>query len=65
MILVGARLLCECPTTVLCDPGKHTVTHAVPCDVAANGDDFTRAFVAKHKRKLWPQDGAKLSLPKT
>src|ERR1700730_1457640 len=61
-ILVDACLLCECASTVLCDPGKHTVTHAEPFDVAANGNDFPREFVAEHKRKLWPQDCAKLPL---
>src|SRR5471030_528003 len=33
-----------------------------PFDVAANGNDFPREFVAEHQGKLWPQDGAKLSL---
>jgi hypothetical protein len=40
--------------TILCDPGKHTVTHAPPFDVAAHGNNFAREFVAEHERKLWP-----------
>jgi hypothetical protein len=61
--LVDACLLCECASTLLCDPGKHTITHMEPFDVAANGNNFARKFVAEHKRKLWPQDCAKLPLP--
>src|ERR1700692_4893268 len=59
VILVDACLLCECAGTILCDPGKHPVTHTEPFDVAANGNDFPRKFVAEHKRKLWPLDCAK------
>jgi hypothetical protein len=62
VILVDASLLCECAGTILCDPGKHTVTHPEPFDVAANGNNFPRKFVAEHKRKLWAQDCAKLPL---
>src|SRR5450631_3195220 len=60
--LVDTCLLCECAGTILCDPGKHTITHMEPFDVAANGNDFAREFVAQHKRKPWPQDCAKLPL---
>jgi hypothetical protein len=54
VILADASLLCECAGTVLCDPGKHTITRAEPSDVAANRNNFARKFVADHKRKLWP-----------
>jgi hypothetical protein len=50
----------ECASTILRDPGKHTIPHAEPFDVAANGNDLTGEFVAKHERKLWPQDCAQL-----
>jgi hypothetical protein len=60
--LVDAYLLCECASTFLCDPGKHTITHIEPFDVATNGNNFAREFVAQHKRKPWPQDCAKLTL---
>jgi hypothetical protein len=33
-----------------------------PFDFAANGNDFAREFVAKHKRKLWPHDCTQLPL---
>jgi hypothetical protein len=55
-------LLRERASPILCDPSKHTVTHAEPCDVAANSNDFTGELVAEHKRKLWSQDSAKLPL---
>ena len=42
VILVDTCLLCECASTILCDRGKHTVTHAEPFDVAANGNNFNR-----------------------
>jgi hypothetical protein len=54
VILVDACLLSECASTVLRDPGKHTVTHAEPFDAATNGDNFTSKFVAEHQWKLWP-----------
>jgi hypothetical protein len=62
MILADACLRCECASTILGDPGKHPVTHMEPFDVAANGNNFAREFVAQHKRKIWPQDCAKLAL---
>jgi hypothetical protein len=62
VIFVDACLLCECAGTFLRDPGKYTVTHPESFDVAANGNDFTREFVAEHKRKPWPVDSAKLPL---
>jgi hypothetical protein len=48
VILVDTCLLRECATTIPCDPGKHSVTHAEPFDVSANGNNFTREFVAEH-----------------
>src|ERR1700751_4512281 len=62
MNLVDACLFCEGAATFLCKPGKHTVTHAEPLDVAANSNDFAREFVAQHERKLWPIYCAKLPL---
>lgn len=62
MILVDACLLREMRQHDLLRPGKHAVTHAEPCDVAANGNDFTREFIAEHKRKFWSQDCAELPL---
>jgi hypothetical protein len=62
VVLVDACLLGECASTFLRDPGKHTVTHAEPFGVAANGNNFACEFVAQHKRKPWPQDCAKLPL---
>jgi hypothetical protein len=55
-------LLGECAKTTLCDPGKHTITHAEPFDLVTDGNNFTREFVAEHQRKLWPQDCAQLPL---
>jgi hypothetical protein len=54
VILIDARLLSERASTFFCDPGKHTVAYVEPFDVVANGNNFTREFVAEHKRKLWP-----------
>jgi hypothetical protein len=54
VIFVDACLLCECASALLCDPGKHTVTHPELFDVITNAYNFTREFVAEHKRKLWP-----------
>ena len=50
----------ECTGTILRDSGKHTITHAEPVDLATNGNDYTRQFIAEDKRKLWPLDCAKL-----
>src|SRR4029077_7018033 len=61
-ILVDAGLLGECACTILRNPGEHTVTDVEPFDFAANGNDFAREFVAKHKRKLWPHDCTQLPL---
>jgi hypothetical protein len=62
MKLVGACLLCECATAILCDPGKYPVTSTEPFHVAADRNDFTSEFVAQHKRQCWSQDCAKLPL---
>jgi hypothetical protein len=62
IILVDAGLLCEGASPILCNPGKHTITHMESFDVAAYGNHFTRKLVAQHERKPWPQDGAKLAL---
>ena len=48
VIVVDACLLGECASTILRDPGKHTITHTEPFDVATNGNNFTREFVAEH-----------------
>jgi hypothetical protein len=62
-ILVDTCLLGERAGPILPDPRKHTVTRAEPFDVAANRNNFACEFIAEHKRKLWPKDCAKLSLP--
>jgi hypothetical protein len=48
VILADACLLGECASTILRDPGKHTITHAEPFDVATNGNNVTCEFVAEH-----------------
>src|SRR4029077_1255122 len=62
-ILVAAGLLGEGAGAILGDPGKHAIPHAEPFDLAADGNGFPRKVIAEHERKLWPPDGAKLSLP--
>jgi hypothetical protein len=48
------QLLRECATTILCDPGKHTVTHVPPFDVAADCNNNTCEFIAELEGKLGP-----------
>ena len=62
-ILDDAGLPCECTTAILCDPGQHAIIRVEPFDLTANRNHFTRKLIAEHKRKLWPPDCAKLSLP--
>lgn len=63
IILIDTCLVGKCTGAVLGDPGKYAVPCAKSRDIAADGDDFAREFVAKHEGQTRPQDGPQLSLP--